>query len=305
MQDLKPIRIFLAVAELLSFSAAARRLQMTPASITRIVARLEADLGKQLFVRTTRQVALTSAGALVAARYRPVVAAFDDASEDILRAVKPDQGQLNINAPMSLGLRLLPDLIGAFRMAYPNIKLNVHLTDHLIDVVEDRCDLAIRISGPPGDKSTIWRKICEVPRRAVAAPALFTRIPRPLIPEDLDPRYSMSYGDQNAPEVWHFIKAGTARSIRAGTGVATNSGDFLCTLAVAGNGITVLPDFITQGGIDTGALEPVLADWDIAPLWLTLFYPPYDTLPPLVATFSDFFESYLRDVDGLDFPNAL
>lgn len=301
MQDLKPIRVFLEVAALSSFVAAARRLQMTPASVTRLIAKLEQDLGQQLFVRTTRQVALTSAGAIVAARYRPLVEALDNASDEVRGALRPDFGRLSINAPMSLGLRLLPGLFDSFRLAYPNISLDVKLTDALIDIVQEGCDLAIRVSGPPGDKSTIWRKICEVPRHAIAAPSLFDRIPRPETPDELDPPYCLSYAPQEGPEVWNFTKAGQKRSTRAGTSVVSNSGDFLYGLVKSGNGIAVLPDFILSEGLAQGDVVKILEDWQIQPLWLTLFYPPYEVLPPLVATFTEFFETYLRGVAGLDF----
>jgi DNA-binding transcriptional LysR family regulator len=304
MEDLKPIRVFLEVAEQSSFAAAARRLRMTPASVTRIIARLERDLDQQLLLRTTRQVSLTSAGALVAARYRPVVEEFDRAARDIRRATLPDQGVLKINAPMSMGLRLLPGLVDGFRLAYPNIALDIRMTDTLIDIIEDDCDLSIRISKPTEDKSTIWRKLCAVPRHAVAAPSLFDRLPRPQMPEDLNPDHCLSYSGNGRAESWVFQRNGTRRSIRAGTNVISNNGDFLYELVCTGGGIAVLPDFIVAPGLADGRVERVMTDWEVSALWLTLFYPPYEQLPPLVATFTDFFEAYLRDVDGMDFSAA-
>lgn len=303
MQDLRPIRVFLEVAALRSFAGAARALRMTPASVTRIVARLEQDLGQQLFTRTTRQVALTSAGALVAARYRGVIADFDRVTDEILRATRPDRGRLAINAPVSLGQRLMPPLIASFQLAYPEIAIDLQMTDTLVDIVQEDCDLAIRISGPPSDKSTIWRKVCAVPRHLVAAPVLFERIPRPMLPEDLDPAHCLSYG-QGGAELWRFERASQQRVIRAGTQVVANNGEVLFALARSGNGIVNLPAFIVAEGLASGAVEQVLPDWTIPPLWLTLYYPPYEVLPPLVATFTDFFEAWMRDVRGLDFGSA-
>ena len=301
MEDLKPIRVFLEVARQLSFSGAAQVLGLTPASVTRIVAKLEDDLGQQLLLRTTRQVSLTSAGAAAVARFSPILDEFDRAAHEMAQASRPDFGRLKINAPLSMGLRLMPGLIDSFRLAYPRISVELHLTDALIDIIEEDCDLAIRISGPPDDKSTIWRKICEVPRYAVAAPALFDRIPRPTTPDDLDRQLCLSYSATSDPESWEFRQGTQRRGIRAGTEVISNNGDFLCELARTGGGICVLPDFIVHGAIERGELERILPDWELRALWLTLFYPPYEQLPPLVATFSDFFESYLRDLDGLIF----
>jgi len=305
MQDIKPVRVFLKVVEHSSFAAAARSLNMTPASVTRIVARLEADLGQQLLLRTTRQVSLTSAGAMVAARFGPVVESFDQVTEEITRATRPDKGRLSINAPLSLGMRLLPAVIDRFRLAYPNISVDMRLNDKLVDIVEEYCDLAIRVSGPPSDKSTIWRKICEVPRHAVAAPALLERMPCPQTPDALEPKFCMSYSMSGKAETWTFCKDGQRRAVTAGGDILSNNGDFLYALARLGNGVAVLPDFIVNDGLKRGEVVKLLEDWQVSPLWLTLFYPPYEVLPPLVATFTDFFESHLSEVAEFDFGKSL
>lgn len=301
MTDLKAIRVFLEVAAQLSFAGAARSLQMTPASITRIVSRLEDDMGQQLFVRTTRQVSLTTAGAMAAARYTPLVEELDRATDDITRATRPDMGRLRINAPMSMGVRVMPRLVESFRLAYPRIELEIFLTDTLVDIIEGECDLAIRVSGAPKDKSTIWRKICQVPRHAIAAPSLFQRIPQPQTPEDLRPDTLLAYGDHGHAETWKLRKGGQTRDIRTSTKVVSNSGDFLYAVAAAGGGICVLPDFMVRPGLEAGEVVKVLPDWEVSPLWLTLFYPPYEQFPPLVATFTDFFEAYMREFDGMVF----
>lgn len=301
MNEIGSIRVFLEVEARRSFAAAARALHMTPASVTRIVARLEADLGQQLLVRTTRQVAVTNAGAIVAARYRPLIAELDRAAADITRATRPDRGRLAINAPISMGMRLLPGMLDSFRLAYRDIELDVQMTDALVDIVDTRCDLAIRIAQPPTDKSTIWRKICAVTMQTVAAPSLFERMPRPMTPDDLMPASCLSYSADGTAEIWHFRKGPRKRDVQAGVKVASNNGELLYRLAAAGNGIVTLPTFLVQDGIKRGEVEPILHDWQITPLFLMLYYPPYDVLPPLVATFSDFFETWIRDLDGFDF----
>jgi len=301
MQGLKPIRVFLEVVAQGSFVGAARSLRMTPASITRIVAQLEEDLGQQLLLRTTRQVALTGAGAMIAARYRPVIDEFDRITEEVTRASNPDQGRLSVNAPLSFGMRLLPGLLGSFRLAYPKIQIDVQLTDTLVDIVDETCDLAIRISGPPGDKSTIWRRICLVPRTIVAAPALFERIAAPRNPEDLDPAYCFSYGTGFAPETWTMVSGGATRSLRAGTEVVSNNGELLLALARSGGGMVNLPRFLVQDALRRGEIIEVLPAWEVTALNLMLYYPPYEALPPLVATFTEFFEAYIRDFESFDF----
>jgi len=299
MIELKPIRVLRAVSDLRSFSLAARDLNMAAASVTRIIAQLEKDLGTQLLVRTTRQVSLTSAGATVLARYRPLLEGFDQVTQAIQSANQPDKGHLRLTAPVSLGVALLPRVISGFRLAYPNISVEINFTDTLIDVIDANCDLAVRVSGPPTDKSTIWRKLCEVPRQMIAAPSLFDRIPKPLHPRELNPTFLMSYSSTGHPETWELSNVGSERSVQASTKVISNNGDFLYALAVAGDGICVLPDFISGTGLEQGEVITVLPDWQITSLWLTLYYPPYEKLPPIVGTFAEYFESFVRDHPNL------
>lgn len=300
MIELKPIRVLRAVSDLKSFTLAARDLGLAPASVTRIVAQLETDLGAQLLVRTTRQVALTSAGATVLARYRPLLEGFDEVTADLQRAIRPDQGHLLLTAPVSLGVTLLPQVISGFRLAYPNISVEINFTDTLLDVLAETCDLAIRVSGPPTDKSTIWRKLCEVPRHMIAAPTLFERTQEPQHPNDLRQDLLMSYNAQGKAEQWELAQAGARKTVRAGRKIISNNGDFLYALACAGEGICVLPDFITGAGLSSGRVVPVLPDWTVSSLWLTLYYPPYEQLPPIVSTFAEYFETFIAAHPNLD-----
>lgn len=295
MIELKPLRVLRAVSDLKSFSSAAQELRLAPASVTRIVSQLEQDLGTQLLVRTTRQVALTSAGATVLARYRPLLEGFESVTKDLQRAIRPDYGHLRLTAPLSFGVSLLPKIVSGFRLAYPNISVEINFTDTLLDIIEENCDLAIRVSGPPTDKSTIWRKLCEVPRHLVAAPSLFDRVPRPGHPDDLRADHLMSYSTNGASELWEMSLAGVTKTLRAGTQVVANSGDYLLRMAIAGEGICLLPDFITHDALAREDVLQVLPDWAASSLWLTLFYPPYEQLPPVVGTFAQYFESYVTE----------
>ncbi|MEL6467799.1 MAG: LysR family transcriptional regulator [Pseudomonadota bacterium] len=299
MIDLKALRVLRAVSDLKSFTLAARELGLAPASVTRIVSQLEKDLGTQLLVRTTRQVALTSAGATALARYRPLLEGFEAVTHDLKRAVQPDRGHLRLTAPVSFGVTVLPKVISGFRLAFPNISVEINFTDTLVDVIEENCDLAIRVSGPPTDKSTIWRKLCEVPRHMVAAPSLIQRVPMPDQPSAFKDDLLMSYSDTGESEVWELAQAGNAKSVRAGSKVLSNNGDYLLGMAVAGDGICVLPDFIARNALDRGDVVVVFPEWEVRSLWLTLFYPPYEQLPPIVGTFAEYFESFVGDqLDG-------
>jgi len=299
MGELESIRVFLAVTGHRSFAGAARALGMTPASVTRSVAGLEERLGVQLFKRTTRQVSLTSAGAVYAARVAQPVAALAGAADATRESQGMTSGLIRVSVPMSLGLKVLPAVLSQFATLHPQTTVALTLSDSFVDIVEDDYDLAIRISGPPSDKSTIWRKICRVPRLLVAAPVYLSARGTPAVPDDLSAHRCLSYSDGPQAEEWKLSRGQSHRSHMATGAFSANNGDFLARLAVNGEGIALLPRFIVEDDLGAGRLVPVLPEWSPPEIWLTLYYPPYDRLPLRVATFSDFFELYVKETRPL------
>ncbi|MEM8630071.1 MAG: LysR family transcriptional regulator [Pseudomonadota bacterium] len=293
MDDLRAIRAFLAVTELGGFAAAGRVLGITPASVTRAVAALEADLGVQLLVRTTRQVSLTSAGAAYAARVAPLVVSFDAAKQEVQCTSDRPSGRLRLTAPMSFGSRVLPRILSDYIGAHEDVSVSTTLTDTFVDIMEGTYDLAIRISEPPSDKSTIWRKICHVERVVVTgagSPWAGARSP-----EEIDEAACYAFDAGGTSESWDLTSGGRTRRIRAGSRLGANNGDLLAGM-LGSDGIAVLPRFIVESGLRRGELVTILEAWNVPDIWLTLYYPPYDRLPPLVAHFSDFFEEHILKV---------
>lgn len=299
MGELEFIRVFLAVSEQRSFAGAARALGMTPASVTRAVAALEERLGVQLFVRTTRQVSLTSAGAVYAARVAQPVTALAEAAEETRESQGLTSGLIRVSAPMSLGLKVLPSVLSQFAAIHPHTRVSLTLSDSFIDIVEEDFDLAIRISGPPTDKSTIWRKICRVPRVLVATPAYLSARGAPRTPDDLGDLQCLSYSDGPNPEEWRLSFGQSHRTHIARGTFSANNGELLARLTMNDEGIALLPRFIVDDDLNAGRLVQVLPDWELPEIWLTLYYPPYDRLPLRVATFSDFFEAQVKGIQSL------
>ncbi|MHA6645440.1 LysR family transcriptional regulator [Mesorhizobium sp. A623] len=298
MGELESLRVFLAVAEQGSFAGAARQLAMTPASVTRTIAALERRLGVQLLVRTTRQVSLTSAGAVYAARVAPLSDGLARAAEDTREEQGITSGTIRISAPISLGMKVLPPVLSQFVTLHPQTHVSLALTDRFVDIVEDEYDLAIRISGPPDDKSTIWRKICEVQRVLIASPAYLTARDTPTSPDDLADHACLSYRFDAREEQWELTRGPSRRVHKASGAFSANNGDLLARLAVNGEGIALLPRFIIDDDLAAGRLVEVLPEWSAPQIWLTLYYPPYERLPLKVATFSDFFEAYITDLSS-------
>ena len=291
MNDYRALKTFLLAAEKRNFAQVARELDMTPAAVTRAIAALEDDLGVQLFVRTTRQVSLTTDGAVFAAQIQPAIEALENARKDVENAHKSDQGRLRISAPTWLGKTILTPILSGFRERYPKMSFEVSLSDGLVNIIDDDYDLAIRISSAPSDKFTIWRKIRAVPRILVAAPgSRFTEMQHP---NELTPDDCLAYSGESRRENWALSDGGSSISIAAGRAFSANNGEVLADMAADGVGVAMLPGFHIAEHIRTGRLVHVLPGWAPPELWLTLYYPPYQALPPRIATFSKFFEEQL------------
>lgn len=297
--ELEAVRVFLAVADKRGFAAAAAALGMTPSAATRAVAALEARLGVQLFIRTTRTVALTAAGALYAERVRPLTAGLARAIQETRETHGLVAGTLRIAAPLSLGLKVLPSVLTQFGLAHPSVHVALSLTDAFVDILDGSADLAIRVSGMPTDKSTIWRKLCPVPRLLVAAPSYILARGMPGSPDDLSQHELLAYGAEPAGESWELRHEAERCLLRAAGRFRADSGDLLAELTVNGEGIALLPRFIVADALASGRLVPVLEAWRPEELWLTLYYPPYERLPLRVATFSDFFEIHVTQTRPL------
>lgn len=291
MNDYKVLRIFLLAAKKRNFAAVARELDMTPAAITRSIAVLEEDLGVQLFVRTTRQVSLTTDGAIFAAQIQPAIQALDTARKDVMDANKVDQGRLRVSAPTWFGKAVLPPVLSGFRKLYPRINFEISLADSFVSIVDQDLDLAIRISSMPTDKSTIWRKVCRIHRVLVAAPeSRFVGIDHP---GELTPDECLAYSAESRRETWMLSDGSASMEISAGHAFSANDGDVLADMAAEGAGVALLPRFHVAGHLQAGQLVHVLQRWSPPDLWLTLYYPPYQALPPRIAAFSKYFETHV------------
>jgi DNA-binding transcriptional LysR family regulator len=291
MNDYRALKIFMMAAEKRSFAQVARELDMTPAAVTRSIAALEEDLGVQLFVRTTRQVSLTTDGAVFAAQVQPALEALENARREVKNAHKADQGRLRISAPTWLGKTVLPPIIAGFKELYPLMCFEISLSDGLVNIVDDDYDLAIRISSQPSDKFTIWRKIRPVPRVLVAAPgSKFTEM---IHPSELSADNCLAYSGESRRESWMLTEGNSTITVSAGRSFSANSGEVLADMAANGFGVALLPGFNIAEHIQSGRLVRVFPGWSPPELWLTLYYPPYQALPPRIASFSKFFEQQI------------
>ena len=239
-----------------SFSAAARVLDLTPSAISRVIARMEARLGVRLLIRTTRTLTLTPEGQ---AYHRAALRILEDLAETE-RAVTDQaapRGRLRVSAAQAFGrLRVLP-LVGEFLALYPDILLDLSLSDAMADLTGGQADVAIRV-GPLPDSGLTARKLGDSDRVVVAAPAYLARRGTPQTPEDLAHHACIGFNFRRSRQGWLFRREGQDFELAVPNLVEVNSGDAAVQLALDGVGIARVGRYVVAQDIADGRLVPLL-----------------------------------------------
>ena len=275
---MEELEVFVAVVEAGGFSAAAKRLEATPAAVSRRIKGLEQRLGVRLLQRTTRKIRLTEAGELYFREVRAMLADLRAVEQRLDEVTGQATGELRIAAPMSFGQRRLAPLLPQFALAHPKLSISLILEDRETDIVGEGFDLALRIAYP-SDSSFVSRPITTIPRYLVASPDYIARRGKPNSPEDLLQHDCLHYSVISEREEWSFGGSIREESILVKGTYCANNGDVLAEAAIQGLGITLLPDFIIDKALAEGRLVRVLEDWERAPLTLSVLYPSRRHVP--------------------------
>jgi DNA-binding transcriptional LysR family regulator len=293
LPDLEGLAIFAKVAELRSFAAAAAELQLSKATVSKAVGRLEDRLGSRLFNRTSRRLALTNAGQQLVGRAAQILADGEAAENEALAQSATPRGTVRLAAPMSFGLLRVAPLLPDFLSAYPEITVDLHLSDQMVDIVGEGFDAALRIASLP-DSSLIAQKLCNVQLLLVAAPSYLKRHGRPTHPLHLAEHNCFTYFP--AGGTWRFTSGkGETASVKPRGDLSANNGDAFLPSLIAGLGIARLPDFIVREALAQKTLETLLPEWSspsAAAHWVT---PPGGHRPARVEALARFFAERLRD----------
>ena len=288
LPDFEALAIFAKVVELRSFAAAAGELALSKATVSKAISRLETRLGARLFNRTSRRLALTDAGHRLSERAARLLADGEAAESEALAQSVTPRGLVRLAAPMTFGIKALAPLLPGFLQAYPDVSIDLHLSDATVDLIGEGFDLGLRIARLP-DSSLLARRLCAMPRHTVAAPSYLKARGRPTHPMHLAEHTCFDYAYMATPGVWHYSNAaGESASVRPAGPLRVNNGEALLPAVLAGLGIAALPEFIVGDAIVSGEVEVLLKGWKQPEGALHLVMPPGGPRPQRVEVLADY-----------------
>jgi len=288
LPDLEGLAIFAKVAELHGIRAAAADLSLSTPTVSKAITRLENRLGCRLFNRTSRRLVLTEAGQQLSQRAARLVADAE-AAEALLQAQSAmPRGQVRLGAPMSFGIGRVAPLLPAFLAQYPQIAIDLHLSDARVDLIADGFDILLRI-GTLTDSSLVVRRLASVARLTVAAPAYLDRFGRPSHPSELSDHACFGYAYLPSETLWRFQNAaGEVAAVRPSGRLRVNNGEAAMPALVAGLGIGALPAFIVGEAVADGRLEAILPGWITPETALHLLMAPGEPRPARIRVLADY-----------------
>ena len=289
MDRVTSMTAFATVVNSGSFAAAAHRLNMSPAMVTNHVRSLEERLGARLLNRTTRKLSLTEAGKSYFDQCALILAQIEAADSSISELQAVPRGTLHLNAANVLSHSVAP-LIGAFSAAYPEITIDLTVTDRMVDMIEDGIDLAIRFNQPP-DSSLIVRRLGQFRVILCAAPGYLAQHGTPNQPGDLSRHNCLAYayrGFDRLAHEWPLTGPGGQVTVPVTGNLQTNNLETMLSAAYEGRGIAMVTSCSAAGALSSGRLVQVLPEWHSGEFPIIALYPHRQYIPAKVRSFLDF-----------------
>lgn len=300
MDEVAGMRLFAAIVGAGSLSEAARRLGLSPATVSRRVDALERGMGVPLLRRSTRSLRMTEAGELFLRRAEAILDEIGQLRDAVLQLDASPRGTLRVSAPLPLGrLRIAPAL-PAFLRQHPDLRVDLTLTDRFVDVLDEGIDVAVRIGTLP-DSSLIARRLGDHGRAVCAAPAYLQGQEAPRAPADLEAHACLIYAFHQGEQVWRFRTPGSAaaQEVRVTGPFRTNDAETLQAAVVGGLGIGLLPLWMIRDDLDSGRLVPLLGRFEASTTGfgaaIHAVYPPGRRLSAKVRAFVDFLVAEFGD----------
>lgn len=292
MDSLAGISVFVQVAEGRSFTEAGRLMAVSPSAVGKSIARMEARLGVRLFHRSTRSMTLTAEGALFLERCRRILCEAEAAQAELSAAVGAPRGRLRVSTPQLTGL-VMPALDG-FMQRYPEIEVDLDMSERMVDVIEDGYDVVIR-TGEQHDSRLVARRLGSCAHVLVAAPAYLASHGRPAIPADLLRHHCLhhKFTETGKLERWPLRRAPGEADLALPESMIGNTLEALAYLALQGRGIAFLPAFIVREALASGQLRTVLDEHMEQQVTFWMLWPASRYASPKLRVFIDYMSAHL------------
>lgn len=295
MDKFDSIRAFTQVVAAGGFAAAARNMGLSRSQVNKLVIALENELGVQLLHRSTRVVTPTETGLAFHERCVEILASLEDAERSITQLQAEPRGRLRLNAPMTFGTMHLAPALADFLVQYPDLKVQLTLSDRFIDPIEEGYDVTVRIAKLQESASLIVHPLTSAQRVLCAAPSYLATHGTPKHPDELRQHSCLHYGQLSAEDHW-ALKGQDGEQTIAVTGMlCSNNGEVLREAAVRGLGITLLPTFIVAQALQQGTLQLVLPEYHPLELSIAVLYPVNRHLSTKVRLLVDFLQQRFGD----------
>lgn len=306
MDNLELLRVFLKVTESGSFSAAARELSVAPSSVSRQISDLEQSIEVRLFTRTTRQLTLTDAGEIFKGHAARILSDVDEAQHALRDLEDKPAGTLRLSAPLAFGRLQVAPMVNAFLHEYPEVDIELSLSDQRVDLVQGGIDAAIRVGELP-DSTMVARELAPFRRRVFASPDYLKAHGRPDKPEDLRQHACLRFRPGNTAnlwrpgtDVWSLHGAKGKHDIQVNGPLVSTSADALTQAAISGLGIAFLVDWVAKDAFDSGQLETILDDYTLStkkdPAAIYIIYPSGRFVSARLRSFIDHAVDYMSKV---------
>lgn len=290
MQDLNDLYYFAMVVDYGGFAAAERALGIPKSRLSRRISQLENDLGVRLLQRSTRRFAVTDVGQSVHRHAQSMLAEATAAREVVDRLSAEPRGMVKVSVPVSLAQQLMPKLLPDFLARYPEVRVQLHVSNRRVDVINEGFDIAIRVrSKLDDDGSLVMRSFGQIQELLVASPKYLDRAGRPTTPDDLAGHTTMSMGEDEVRQRWELQgRDGEVRRVELKPRVAGFDFPMLMELSKQGLGVTMLPETLCADAVRKGELEVVLPDWRLPQGIAHAVFASRRGLLPAVRVFIDF-----------------
>ena len=280
-------RMFVAVLETGSFSHAAARAGVSSGQASKLVSRLEGELGVRLINRTTRALSATEAGQAYFERLKALIEEFDALDASVRSASGVARGRLRVTAPLTFGTMQLAPALVEFAQNYPEIELDVSFTDRVVNLIDEGYDMAVRVGGP-GDSSLIVRRLCDIHIVTAASPAYLQAHGEPKTPTELVEHACVIDTNFRDPLAWRYRVDDAIEAVAVKPRIRFSNAEAAVKAAEAGLGVVRLPSFIAGYSLKSGALTPILRGFETDPGGVFTLYPPGRGLALKVRVLVDF-----------------